>query len=309
MTSFSPTANRQVLQARATLYQRIRDFFIQREVLEVETPLLGKATVTDPYIESVPADEHAWLQTSPEYFMKRLLADGSGDIFQICKAFRKEEIGKRHNVEFTLLEWYRLDFDIWDLMDDMADLIEYTLGLNHFEHKSYAHIFEEFLGFNPHTIPLSQLIFEAQQQVNIEMPDGSRDDWLNVLMTHSIEPFLGQEAPVFIYDYPPSQAALAQLMSDEEGQQVAARFELYYQGLELANGYQELTDAEQQKARFHQDNLQRLSLGLQPMPLDHQLLAALASGLPDCAGVALGLDRLLMLQLEKDNIEQVLSFR
>ncbi|NRB37184.1 MAG: EF-P lysine aminoacylase GenX [Pseudomonadales bacterium] len=297
------------LQHRAQLYQRIRDFFLQRDVLEVDTPLLGVATVTDAYIESLPAGEGKWLQTSPEYFMKRLLASGSGDIYQICKAFRKEEIGSRHNEEFTLLEWYRLDFDLWDLMDEMADLIEYLLGVHHFEHKSYTAVFEECLGFNPFTITLSQLIFEAKEQIDIEMPDGSRDDWLNLLMSHVIEPQLGQDAPVFIYDYPPSQASLAKLGLDESGLEVASRFELYYQGLELANGYHELTDVAQQKQRFHQDNLQRVKMGLAPMPIDYAFLQALEVGLPDCAGVALGLDRLLMLRLGKDNIEQVLSFR
>lgn len=309
MSNFQPTATKAALAQRAQMYQRIRDFFAQRDVLEVDTPLLAPSSVTDPYIESLPAGEGKWLQTSPEYFMKRLLADDSGDIFQICKAFRKEEIGRRHNEEFTLLEWYRLDFDIWDLMDEMADLIEYLLGLHHFEHKSYAAVFEEYLGFNPFTIPLQQLIFEAKEQIDISMEDASRDDWLNLLMSHLIEPHLGQHAPVFIYDYPPSQASLARVGLDEGGIEVAARFELYYQGLELANGYHELADMVQQKQRFHQDNMQRVKMGLTPMPVDYALLAALESGLPDCSGVALGLDRLLMLRMQKKDIAEVLSFR
>ena len=309
MPTFEPLADREALQQRALMYQRIRDFFSEREVLEVDTPLLGSATVTDAHIESLPAGDGKWLQTSPEYFMKRLLADGSGDIYQICKAFRKEEIGRRHNEEFTLLEWYRLGFDMWDLMDDVADLLEYLLGMTHFEHKSYAAIFEEFLGFNPHTIELSQLIFEAQEQIDIDMPDASRDDWLNLMMSHLIEPHLGASAPVFIYDYPPSQASLAIIAQDEAGIDVAARFELYYKGLELANGYQELTDEPQQRRRFHQDNMLRVKMGLSPMPIDYAFLQALQSGLPACSGVALGLDRLLMLRMQKDNIESVLSFR
>lgn len=306
---WKPSADQSALFARADMYNRIRDFFIQREVLEVDTPLLANTSVTDPYIESITIGASQFLQSSPEYFMKRLLAAGSGDIYQICKAFRKEEIGRRHNPEFTLLEWYRRDFDLWDLMDEMADLIESLIGLSHFEHRSYHHIFEEYLGFNPHTLPLSELIFEAQEQVDIDMADASRDDWLNLLMSHMIEPHLGQKAPVFIYDYPPSQASLAQLSTDEEGQQVAARFELYFKGLELANGYQELTDVQQQKERFHKDNLQRIKMGLPPMPIDYEFLQALESGLPACSGVALGLDRLLMLRLKKSDIEQVLSFR
>lgn len=309
MPSFKPSANKSAMQARAQMYQRIRDFFMQREVLEVETPLLANATVTDAYIESVATTEGKWLQTSPEYFMKRLLASGSGDIFQICKAFRQEESGRRHNIEFSLLEWYRLDVDLWGLMDEMADLIEYLLGHQHFEHKSYAAIFNEYLGFNPHTISDAQLVFEAKEQIDINMPDATRDDWLNLLMSHLIEPQLGQDAPVFIYDYPPSQAALACITQDEEGTTVAARFELYYQGLELANGYQELTDYDVQKKRFQQDNLQRIKSGLQAMPVDYAFLQALKSGLPSCSGVALGLDRLLMLKLKKEDIEAVLSFR
>ena len=307
--SWQPTASLQALKARADLYQQIRLFFAERNVLEVETPLLAQASVTDPYIESVPANGDKFLQPSPEYFMKRLLAAGVGDCYQIGKAFRREEIGRRHNVEFTLLEWYRLGFDQWELMGEVADIVELATGCSHFEYLSYSKAFEDFLGFNPHTIPLDQLVHETRQQIDVQMDSLQRDDWLNLLMSHLIEPHLGFEAPVFIYDYPPTQASLAKINRDEAGIEVAERFELYYRGIELANGYHELTDAETQKQRFHTDNQQRLKMGLTPMPVDYDFLQALQSGLPACAGVALGLDRLLMLKLGVNDIAQVLSFR
>lgn len=290
------------------MYQQIRQFFLQRNVLEVETPILGAAGVTDPYIESLQADS-LYLQTSPEYFMKRLLVGGSGDIYQLGKVFRKEEIGRLHHIEFSLLEWYRLGFDQWDLMTELADLIEQLLGFNHFEHLSYHVLFEEYLGINPHTATLEQLSFEAKQHINIEMPRATKDDWLNLLLSHLIEPELKKRGPVFVYDYPPSQAVLAATAVDEAGHTVAERFELYIHGIELANGFHELTDASQQRQRFEQDNQLRQQMGLSPVTLDENLLAALEVGLPPCAGVAVGLDRLLMLLLGSKSIDEVLSFR
>ena len=311
---WQPTSTLQALKTRADLYRRIRFFFDDRKVLEVETPCLAAATITDPYIDSltVPAhDEQAqrFLQTSPEYFMKRLLASGSGDIYQIAKVFRQEEQGRFHNEEFTMLEWYRLDVDLWELMEEVADLVEQLLGCSHFQHISYRDVFEQHLGFDPHEISLESLTFEAKQQINIEMPKASKDDWLNLMMSHFIEPELGRDAPVFIYDYPPSQAALATINTDESGVAVAERFELYYKGIELANGFNELTDAAAQKERFHQDNMQRMAMLKKPLPIDYDFLAALEHGLPACSGVALGMDRVLMLKLKAENIAQVLSFR
>lgn len=306
---WQPTAKRHALEARAKLYQDIRQFFIERHVLEVETPVMGIASVTDPYIESLQVEDVGYLQTSPEYFMKRLLAAGSGDIYQISKVFRKEEIGRFHNCEFSMLEWYRLGFDQWELMAEVADLIERLLGYSHFDYLSYQALFEEYLGFNPHTATLEQLRFEAQQHINVEMPRGSRDDWLNLLLSHLIEPALKKRGPVFVYDYPPSQAVLAKTSVDESGNPVAERFELYIQGLELANGFHELTDAVQQRARFLEDNRLRQQMGLHAVPIDENLLQALESGMPACAGVAMGLDRILMLKLNSKSIEDVLSFR
>lgn len=307
--NWKPTANRQALKARADLYQQIRFFFAEKKVLEVETPLVGMATASDPYIRSIAVAGDGFLQTSPEYCMKRLLASGSGDIFQICKAFRADESGKKHNREFTLLEWYRQGFDLWELMDEMADLIEQLLGCHHFEHMSYRAVFDRYLGIDPLAADIESLKFEARQHINVEMPRASKDDWLNLLMSHLIEPHLGHYAPVFIYDYPPSQASLARISQDESGAEVAERFELYYKGVELANGYHELADAVLQKQRFEQDNELRVKMGLRPVPVDNLLLQALEAGLPDCSGVALGLDRLLMIKLGCDAIDEVLTFR
>lgn len=307
-TAWQPGANIAVLQERARLYQQLRGFFEQRKVLEVDTPVLQAAGVTDPHIESIQVPGYGWLQTSPEYPMKRLLAAGSGDIYQISKVFRKEQNGRYHNHEFTLLEWYRLGFDQWQLMGDVADLVEHLLGITHFEHISYQALFQQYLGLDPLNATIEELKFEARQHINIEMPRASRDDWLHLLLSHLIEPELAKRGALFVYDFPPSQAALARINSDDAGHAVAARFELYIQGIEIANGFHELNDAKLQRQRFEADNQQRQAMGLHAMPIDERLLAALAHGLPDCAGVALGLDRLLMLKLGQRHIDQVLSF-
>lgn len=295
------------LKARAEFYKLIRAFFHERKVLEVETPLLAKTSITDPYIDPLITQQGLHLQTSPEYAMKKLLVSGSGDIYQLCKAFRKEEHGARHRQEFTILEWYRLGFDQWDLMAEVADLVEVLLGVSHFEYVSYRQLFLSQLGIDPMTISNAELIGHATDCIDVNMPNASRDDWLNLLLSHLIEPELGVEAPVFIYDYPPSQAALAKINHDEQDATVAERFELYYKGLELCNGYHELVDVEEQRARFHTDNKQRLAMGLEAMPVDYDLLNAMGKGLPACSGVALGIDRLLMLKLKTNDIADVLA--
>lgn len=295
------------LKARAEFYKLIRAFFHERKVLEVETPLLAKASITDPYIEPLLTQQGLHLQTSPEYAMKKLLAAGAGDIYQLCKAFRKEEHGVRHRQEFTMLEWYRLGFDQWDLMAEVADLVEALLGVSHFEHTSYRQLFLNQLGIDPMTISNAELISHATDCIDVDMPNASRDDWLNLLLSHLIEPELASDSPVFVYDYPPSQAALAKINHDEQGAKVAERFELYYKGLELCNGYHELVDVAEQKMRFHADNQQRLAMGLDAMPIDYELLAAMEQGLPACAGVAVGIDRLLMLKLKSHDIADVLA--
>lgn len=299
-----PSAPRAALAARAELLKTLRAFFDARGVLEVETPLLCSGTITDPAIDPVGCDGR-WLQTSPEYPMKRLLAAGSGPIYQVCKAFRGGEAGPRHNPEFTLLEWYRPGFSLSGLMDEVAELVQAILGARDVQVLTYRQLFKNTLGLDPHTISREALEDFARQRLDYSGGDESRDTWLDLLLTHLVEPQL--KGLVLVHDYPASQAALARLR-DEGEVVVAERFELYVDGVELANGYFELTDPAEQRARFEADNLALVVRGEQPRPLDERLLAAMESGLPDCAGVALGLDRLLMMKLGCDSLDEVLSF-
>ncbi|MCK4608677.1 MAG: EF-P lysine aminoacylase GenX [Gammaproteobacteria bacterium] len=292
------------LKSRAELLAKIRQFFVEREVLEVETPLLGASTIPDPNIHSFTSqyfNSALYLQTSPEFAMKRLLAAGSGSIYQICKAFRNEDCGKQHNPEFTMLEWYRVGFDHHQLMDEMDALLRYVLGGTPAERLTYAAMFEKFLQLDPHAASLAELQNCAVMHGINKVDNLERDDWLNLLLTHLIEPHLGKERPTFIYDYPASQAALAQINNG-----VAERFEVYIDGLELANGFHELGDAKEQRARFEADLAKRRALNSPEIPLDEEFLAALASGFPACAGVALGIDRLLMVLLNTRDLKDVL---
>jgi lysyl-tRNA synthetase class 2 len=293
---------------------QIREFFAARAVLEVETPLMSHSTVTDPHVMGIPAifkmigsseEEILYLQTSPEYAMKRLLAAGSGCIYQISKAFRQGELGKLHNPEFTMLEWYRMGFDHHALMDEMDELLQRVLNTAPAERVSYAELFKKFFAFDPHHVDIATLKKCAQEN-NIVFTGvlTQRDAWLDLLWTHGIEPFVGQELPLFLYDFPVSQAALAKIRAD----QMASRFEVYFKGIELANGFHELQDASEQAKRFSNDLAVRKTMGLPALPIDNNLLAALKSGLPDCAGVALGLDRLVMLALNCQSVAEVISF-
>jgi len=312
-SSWSPSATVEILQTRAKLMAGIRDFFSKRQVLEVETPLLSHGTITDPHIQAIPAlfigaeKKTVFLQTSPEYAMKRLLAADVGAIYQICKAFRQGEIGKLHNPEFTLLEWYRPGFDHHDLMDEMSDLLQCILQTKPIVRLSYHEIFETYLKINPHTASFVELAICAEKnQVDMVSDLSDRNAWLNLLLSHCIEPHLGQENPVFVYDFPASQAALAKIRP--ENPPVASRFELYFKGVELANGFHELLDAKEQRKRFEADLLFRKQQGLGASSIDERFLAALEKGLPDCAGVALGIDRLMMLALGCPSIKEAMSF-
>lgn len=302
-----------ILKARALLLQQVRAFFYEREVLEVETPLLSHAIGTDPNLSPILASyqdlgtsqKHTlFLQTSPEFSMKRLLAAGSGPIFQICKAFRQGETSSRHNPEFTMLEWYRPGMSEHQLMDEVATLVFDVLGIKDIQRLSYRALFQRYLDIDPHQISLSDLEETARTRLDIAFESDDRDTWLDLLYSHLIEPALTQ--PVFIYNYPKSQAALAQITTDDSGQEVARRFELVVNGLELANGYFELRDLQEQKNRFEADLLIRKQQGLPQYPLDMHYLAALEDGLPECAGVALGLDRLLMLVTGSKQINEVM---
>ncbi|MDZ7802499.1 EF-P lysine aminoacylase EpmA [Thiohalophilus sp.] len=315
-TSWRPGAALAVMQQRARMLQQLRAFFVQRGVMEVETPLLNRHAVTDVHIDSlsVPLDGAAgYLHTSPEYPMKRLLAAGSGPIYQLCKVFRAGEAGRRHNPEFTLLEWYRPGFDHHALMQELDDLIRALLAgsfrMDETLKLSYRQLFQQTLQLDPFTCAVDDLQQQARQY-RIELGGQSeleRDAWLDLLLTHVIEPQLPANRPVFIYDYPASQSALARLQQWDDIT-VACRFELYLGGLELANGYHELQDPIEQRRRFERDQQQRRQQGRFVPELDEKFLAALEHGLPDCAGVALGIDRLLMIATGKDDIHDVLSF-
>ena len=307
------------LHFRAEILKKIRTFFDERGILEVETPLLSKSTITDPNLHSIEAfytepgsktNTKLYLQTSPEFAMKRLLAAGSGSIYQICKAFRNEECGKFHNPEFTMLEWYHVGFNHHDLMDEMDSFLNWTINADKAERLSYLNVFQKFLNINPHTASLDNLKNCAVKN-NLELSSSlekeqDRDVWLNLLLTNLIEPYLGNNnQPTFIYDYPATQAALAQIRNDDI--KIAERFEVYINGIEIANGFHELKNANEQRLRFEKDLETRKKLGLPTVPIDENLLTALEYGLPDCAGVALGIDRLLMIALNANSINEVIT--
>ena len=312
-----PTATRDLLTARAELLQRIREFFAARQVLEVQTPALAAAAATDPQIHSLQCSgpDHlplGWLQTSPEYAMKRLLAAGSGDIWQLCQVFRADEHSRRHNREFTLLEWYRLGFDLTQLMAETADLARLLLGRSDvaapLQLISYSQAFTDTLALDPLQAPQQQLIQAAQAHgLHGQVGDATRDELLDFLVATVIGPTLGRNGQLTcLHHYPASQAALAQL--DPQDPRTALRFELYSDGIELANGYVELGDAQLQAQRFAADAAERQRRGLAVHAGDARLLAALQAGLPDCAGVAVGVDRLVMLALGAGSIQDVMAF-
>ncbi len=318
---WQPAAVWDVVRLRAWLLREIRDFFAARDVLEVDTPSLSAAAASDIALQSFTVNYHGpglapgqelFLHTSPEFPMKRLLAAGSGAIYQLCKVFRDGEAGTRHNPEFTLLEWYRPGWDHWQLMEELETLLTSLLtarGLAlEVRRYSYRALFQDYLAIDPLRAPveaLRQCALDAGIQPPEGMPANDPDPWRDLLLTHCIEPRLGPGL-VLVYDYPASQAALAKIRQDDPP--VAERFELYGNGIELANGFHELTDAGEQEARFAADNRRRQQQGLSPVPLDRHLLDALAHGLPACAGVALGVDRLLMLLAGVTDIRKVLTF-
>jgi lysyl-tRNA synthetase class 2 len=308
--NWQPSASLTVIRQRARIYSQIRAFFNTRGCLEVDTPSLMPTTSTDLNIASleVPHNQHRlYLQTSPEYAMKRLLAAGCGSIFQICHAFRQGETGRRHNPEFSLLEWYRVGYDYQQLMDEIELLIT-TLSLSRcgFNRISYRELFQQSLQLDIDTVSIEELRRHCERQVpGTDSHDFSIDQCLDLLLSFEIAPAM--RGYLFVYDYPISQAALARANSQDAS--VAERFELFHDGIELANGFSELTDAAQQRARFEHDNRARRERDLPEPDIDERLLAALESGIEDCAGVALGLDRLLMVLLDLDSIDQVLTFR
>jgi lysyl-tRNA synthetase class 2 len=310
--SWQPTASLDTLRLRAQLYSHIRQFFATRQVLEVETPILAAGCVPEPMIEPLYTDYHGpgakrlFLQTSPELAMKRLLAAGSGAIYQITKVFRDNEAGRWHNPEFTLLEWYRPGFSLANLIQEVDHLLQTLLHCPPAETISYGTLFEQQVGWHPLQTSLT-VVHEYVKQFGIKAVTSlDRDSCLQLILTHQIEPHLGRHGPTVITDFPASQAALAR--KNRTDPNLAERFEVYAQGIELANGFYELTDPIEQRQRFEQDLLKRKKLNQPTYPLDERFLAALTAGLPECAGVALGLDRLLMLITQATNIKEVLAF-
>jgi lysyl-tRNA synthetase class 2 len=357
-----PTCDLAAIVARAELLRTIREFFYARQVLEVETPLLATTAITDPFLvpvkaalshlhssngnsngnsngsathtsnlsSSLSANSWYYLQTSPEFAMKRILAAYQNQsIYQICKAFRDEESSRQHNLEFTMLEWYRVGFTDSDLMVEVDVLLQQTLACAPAQKLSYAEVFWQYLKINPHTATLAELhAIAKQQQIDVvNQSTLSADDLLNLLFSYVIQPNLTGAAPFIIYNYPKSQAALAKLRivstertlandvanddthdNNATHDMVAARFEVFYRGIELGNGYYELQDSNEQQRRFLQDNQLRQQLNLPIMPIDTKLIAALEAGLPECAGIAIGVDRLLMAKLGSDSLQQVMAF-
>lgn len=278
---------------------------------------MSQATITDVHLHAFKshfigpdysAGQDVYLMTSPEFHMKRLLAAGSGSIFQITKSFRNEESGRYHNPEFSMLEWYRVGFDYHDLMDEMDQLLQLVLKGSPADRMTYQQAFQQILEICPLEASLEELRECALLHGfdDIAKDETHRDTLLQLLFSMVIEPEIGQQVPIFIYHFPASQAALAKINQDDH--RVANRFEVYFQGIELANGFHELDDAEEQRRRFEHDNQQRKMMGLPTQPIDEQLLSALEHGLPPCSGVALGIDRLIMLALGVNSIDSVISF-
>lgn len=307
---WQPSASIESLRQRAQLIATIRDFFTKRSYLEVETPVMARYGTTDVYLSNIKATfrgEAYSLQTSPEYHMKRLLAAGSGPIFQLARVFRDDELGRWHNPEFTLLEWYQLGIDHHTLMDEVDLFLQVILQSQPMIRKTYQQAFFEACGIDPLSAPIEQMrqVLVRHDLDNVlDTDECDRDQYLFLLMSHVVEPFLGKEpVPVAVYNFPASQAALAQINNG-----VAERFEIYYRGVELANGFHELTDAAAQAKRFALDRQIRDEKGFPPVEADKYLLEALEHGLPSCSGVALGIDRLLALALKQPGIAPIISF-
>lgn len=296
-----------LLIRRSAFLAAVRQFFASRGVYEADTPLLREFAVTDPALTSLQADG-GWLITSPEYALKDLLSRGAPDIYQLSHVFRGEEQGRKHLREFMLLEWYRRGFDILQLMQETADFIHALLPERSLPVKisTYAQCFAKAFNidyFAADSASLAALAHAVLPESRSWQLD--RSGWSDLLFTHAIEMQLGIGCLEFITDYPPEQAALARIRKDEYGRCTAARFEAYIDGLELCNGFYELTDAAEQAARFAADNAWRKANGLPEIPIDRNFLAALERGLPDCAGVALGIDRLFMLAENQTHIADV----
>jgi lysyl-tRNA synthetase class 2 len=318
--TFRPTASWPILRLRAELLARARAFFRSRSFLEVETSILSADVVVDRHLDPFSttlcvdprqpdAGRKLWLQTSPEFHMKRLLAAGAGPIFQVARVFRNAERGAWHNPEFTMIEWYRPGDDMAAGIQLLSDLCESLLERGPATQISYAEVFRAHAGIEPHAVTVDELATRARS-LGISPPESlsldDRDAWLDLLLVERVQPHLGVGSPAIVYDYPAGQAALACVRNEDPP--VAERFELYVEGIELANGYHELLDAETLRQRNIRNNVLRVADGKPALPEESRLLAAMEAGLPPCTGVALGFDRLVMLAAGVTSIEQVLAF-
>lgn len=321
--NYAPTITLAMAQQRAKFIGDIRQFFISRQVLEVQTPLLSQAGNTDTFLQSVAAHvtyqdrpRTYYLHTSPEFAMKRLLASWQVPIYQICPVFRDNEIGVRHNIEFTMLEWYQPNYSLDDMAGELNELLTALYGhpmvMSHYR---YVDAFMDFVGIHPLTASLSalQAVAEDRGLIGFDFNDADdseanrRQNWLDLLFSHAVEPNLGHDLPTLIIEYPPATAALAKTALDKEGNKIAKRFELYINGIEIANAYDELADGPALRARFEQDNQLRHRHGLPKMPIDEHLIAASDDLIP-CSGIAVGVDRLLMVITGAKTLEEVIAF-
>ena len=329
-----PAASLARLRQRAEIVEWVRAFFRGRGVLEVQTPILCAAGSVDAHLDPIPARCRAagrrtmYLMTSPEHSMKRLLGAGSGPIYQITRAFRDGERGRLHNPEFTILEWYRPGWDHHALMDEVEALVAGVLeqfggagaAPRPFHRITYRDAFERALRIDPHRASAEELARLAQREgvapTEKQPQPQERDDWLDLLLVTRVEPTLGFDRPAFVLDYPASQAASARIRGPHSGPcatgegdaPVAERFELYVRGVELANGYHELLDAREQQRRYAAANRKRRAAGKRSLPIDRRLLAALRAGVPASSGVAVGLDRVIMVALGAQQIDEVIAF-
>ncbi|WP_201511397.1 EF-P lysine aminoacylase EpmA [Psychrobacter alimentarius] len=324
-SSYAPMMSLAMAQQRAQFMSSIRQFFLKQQVLEVQTPLLSQAGNTDTFLQSVAAQvtyqdkpRMYYLHTSPEFAMKRLLASWQVPIYQICPVFRDNEIGTRHNIEFTMLEWYQPNYSLADMAAEVGELLEmlygYPVVMNHYR---YVDAFMDFVGIHPLTASLDALQavaedkglmgFDFNNEESCDSEADRRQSWLDLLFSHAVEPHLGHDLPTLIIEYPPATAALAKTSLDKDGNEVAKRFELYINGIEIANAYDELADGQALRARFEKDNQLRASHNLPIMPIDEHLIAA-SDDLMPCSGIAVGLDRLLMVITGASSLEEVIPF-
>jgi elongation factor P--(R)-beta-lysine ligase len=321
--SYAPTMTLAMAQKRAQFISSIRKFFTSRQVLEVQTPLLSQAGNTDTFLQSVAAHvtyqdrpRTYYLHTSPEFSMKRLLASWQVPIYQICPVFRDNEIGTRHNIEFTMLEWYQPNYSLDEIATELNELLEALYGHSIvMSHYRYVDAFMDFVGIHPLTASLTALQAVAEDMgltgFDFNNADDSeenrRQSWLDLLFSHAVEPNLGHDLPTLIIEYPPATAALAKTARDKDGNKIAKRFELYINGVEIANAYDELADGQALRDRFEQDSQLRARHNLPKMPIDEHLLAA-SNDLMPCSGIAVGMDRLLMVLTGASSLEEVIPF-